>query len=148
MSELDNKYFASASKLLNVIPADQIENELARCHGGEGRRQYVTNHRKKLFTYCRPIYAELQRELHEKITHIWPKPGRVLHAPMAVASPDDATFNFYKFSVPAELLGLIAETDKGNPNAKYKEATLKVYVFDRCWKEILTINVGGYTMRR
>lgn len=90
--EKANDYFECAERLLNVVPADKIE-DACRCTPPVGYR---------------PIYGVLQNELFamlQKNLSKIPSATRVIPAPMAVGSLDGVDFE--KYSIPGPLLTLV-----------------------------------------
>jgi len=91
-----HRNFASAEKLLNVVPADQIDSGLeAGALAAAARR--------------RPIYDVLQRELQAQVAkglgHI-ASATRSMAAPIAVGAGIQEDIDFAKFSTPAPFLEL------------------------------------------
>lgn len=88
--------FASAEKLLNVVPADEIDSSLeAGALAAAARR--------------RPIYNILQRELQEMVADRLERIGsatRSMPAPIAVGAGTKEDIDFAKFSTPAPFLEL------------------------------------------
>ena len=87
------KYFGSAERLLNVIPADKIRS----------------------VSEDRPVYAVLQKELQkilvDNIKKV-PELTRIIAAPLAVNEPDLDKIDFSKFATPSELLELAEKQEK------------------------------------
>lgn len=88
--------FASAEKLLNVVPADEIDSGLeAGALAAAARR--------------RPIYSILQRELQGMVADRLERIGsatRSMPAPIAVGAGTKEDIDFAKFSTPAPFLEL------------------------------------------
>lgn len=102
--KLDEKYFRSAELLLNVIPANQIEDACPHA---------------KLSRDHRPIYNTLQENLYTMLDQNLkkiPSATRVIPAPLAVRG-SDGSVDFEKYSVPGPLLNLV---DKQRKLAQHK----------------------------
>ncbi|ADV48069.1 hypothetical protein Celal_0734 [Cellulophaga algicola DSM 14237] len=87
-----HNYFATAEKLLNVVPTDQIDSPIK----------------------SKPVYGVLQKEIQQKLNENYTKIKeitRTFAAPLAVKTPDVVDLDFSKFSVPGKLLE-IAERQK------------------------------------
>ncbi|WP_165750088.1 GMC oxidoreductase [Cellulophaga sp. Z1A5H] len=87
-----HNYFATAEKLLNVVPTDQIDSPIK----------------------SKPVYGVLQKEIQQKLNENYTKIKeitRTFAAPLAVKTPDIVDLDFSKFSVPGKLLE-IAERQK------------------------------------
>ena len=87
-----HNYFATAEKLLNVVPTDQIDSPIKN----------------------KPVYGVLQKEIQQKLAKNSFKIKeitRTFAAPLAVKTPDVVDLDFSKFSVPGKLLE-IAEKQK------------------------------------
>ncbi|RSK43176.1 GMC oxidoreductase [Hymenobacter rigui] len=104
-------HFASAEKLLNVIPADEID-------------QNLSPKLLQLVAQQRPVYSVLQRELQAMLSANLgriPSATRVMAAPLAVGSSVQAGIDFAKFSTPSVLLDLVSHQadlqsrGEGNP---------------------------------
>lgn len=103
--------FASAERLLNVVPADQIDASV-----GPELLPHVLRQR--------PVYGVMQRALQtmlaEKLAKI-DSATRWLPAPLAAGEGAPAGVDFAKFSTPAALLGLaerqakLAQAGTGRP---------------------------------
>ena len=91
-----HEYFGEAEKLLNVIPADQIDQ------GGDAPPPSV-----------RPVYGILQRKLTqylaEGLARI-PSATRTFAAPLAAGAQYLHGVDFQKFSTPGPLLGVLGES--------------------------------------
>lgn len=103
--------FEDAERLLNVVPADQIDGNLDTATTAVVATQ-------------RPVYGVLQRRLHEMLhTQIdrVPSATRVVHAPIAVGAGTQEGLDFAKFSTPGPLLDVasrqarLAATGDGAP---------------------------------
>ena len=95
--------FESAEKLLNVVPADEIDSNLESGALAAAARR-------------RPIYDILQRELQEMVADRLDRIGsatRSMSAPIAVGAGTQEDIDFAKFSTPAPFLDLI----HGQPTA-------------------------------
>ena len=103
--------FDDAERLLNVVPADQVDDNL-----DESTKSIVAEQR--------PVYGVMQRELqdmlHSKLNQI-PTATRVIPAPIAVGAGIQEGLDFAKFSTPGPLLDLwsrqarLAAVGKGAP---------------------------------
>ncbi|MDC3953290.1 GMC oxidoreductase [Polyangium jinanense] len=107
-----NRYFEDAEKLLNVVPADKIDENLDE---PKLRRKVAES---------RPVYSKLQRRLQSMLKdnrHEIPSMTRFMAAPLAVGAGVQEGLDFAKFSTPAPLLNLIdrqarrAKIGEGNP---------------------------------
>jgi choline dehydrogenase-like flavoprotein len=101
------EYFDDAERLLNVVPASEIDRDRRAPRPGE-----------------RPIYALLQEKLTERLRERLGEirsATRVFPAPLAVGTPELHGVEFEKFSTPGPLLMLLtrqrklAEQGKGAP---------------------------------
>lgn len=110
--EAAERHFESAEKLLNVIPADEIDADRS------------PELQKNMMARQQPIYGTMQRALqillNANFTKI--KSGtRWIPAPLAAAAGKDAGEDFAKFSSPAVILELVdkqaklAQAGKGSP---------------------------------
>jgi len=95
-------HFESAEKLLNVIPADQIDNNLS----GELLQAVSTQ---------RPVYSVMQKELQTMLKTNLSKVSsatRSMAAPLAAGSGVQEGLDFAKFSTPAVMLDLVSRQAK------------------------------------
>ncbi|MDI1430726.1 GMC oxidoreductase [Polyangium sorediatum] len=93
-----NEYFGEAEKLLNVVPADEIDKNL-----DEPKL-------KQKVAQSRPVYSKLQQELQKMLKENRRKVSsltRFMAAPLAVGAGVQEGLDFAKFSTPAPLLNLI-----------------------------------------
>ncbi|MBC5839041.1 GMC oxidoreductase [Flavobacterium muglaense] len=104
-------HFKSAEKLLNVIPADQIDKNLSKD---------VLKH----VSSQRPIYGVMQKEIQDRLSDNLdkiPTATRSMAAPLAVGSGVEEGLDFAKFSTPSVLLELVSlqselsKKGKGSP---------------------------------
>jgi choline dehydrogenase-like flavoprotein len=89
-------HFESAEKLLNVVPADQIDNDL---HPGVLSRIVAQ----------RPIYGLMQKSIQDMLASNLdkiPSATRSMAAPLAAGSGIQEGLDFNKFSTPSVLLDL------------------------------------------
>lgn len=104
MMEAAQRNFDAAEKLLNVVPADRIDQDLA-----PEAAAFVSNRR--------PIYAALQSGIQAIVAE---NLGRVtsatrsMAAPIAVGAGIREDLDFAKFSTPSPLLDLV-QPDVGKP---------------------------------
>jgi choline dehydrogenase-like flavoprotein len=105
------RYFESAEKLLNVVPADRIDDNLKP-------------DARKMVAEQRPVYSTMQRELQkmlEKNIRKIKTATRSMAAPIAVGAGVQEGLDFAKFSTPAPLLDIadrqrrLAAQGKGQP---------------------------------
>lgn len=90
--------FDSAERILNVVPADQIDANLSPGHNA--------------VPVGRPVYATLQTQMQQMLAnnlHHVVTATRTMPAPMAVGAGTEAGLDFAKFSVPPVLFGLIEQ---------------------------------------
>lgn len=90
--------FASAEALLNVVSADEIDNQY-----GSAMLAAITE--------SRPIYGTMQRELQARLAERLDRidsATRSMPAPIAAAAGESAGLDFAKFSSPGVLLDLVA----------------------------------------
>ncbi|MFL6163322.1 MAG: GMC oxidoreductase [Jatrophihabitantaceae bacterium] len=95
--EAAQQHFADAEQLLNVIPADKIDQGLPPA------TLAVVNTE-------RPVYAIMQKALQTMLADNLDKVGsatRSMPAPLAVAAGEAVGLDFAKFSTPSPLLGLV-----------------------------------------
>ncbi len=104
-------HFASAEKLLNVIPADEID-----AHLSPELLLFVTRQR--------PVYGLMQRSLQMMLAKNLGKidsATRSMPAPLAAGAGREGGLDFAKFATPAVMLGLadrqakLSETGAGSP---------------------------------
>ena len=113
--EVAHKYFESAEKLLNVVPANEIDK------GSTAPQGY------------RPIFGVMQDQLTEYLQANLSKidsATRVMAAPLAVGAPQLHGVDFDKFSTPGPMLTLLdkqrvlAQAGQGSPLQIMNECTV------------------------
>jgi len=89
-----NEYFESAERLLNVVPASEIDRGRAAPQPG-----------------TRPVYGILQEKLTERMVEGLERidsATRAIPAPLAVGAPELHGMDFVKFAVPGPLLEVLS----------------------------------------
>lgn len=96
--EAAERHFASAEAVLNVVPADRIDDRYSSAMLAE-------------ISQNRPIYGTMQRELQAMLAESLDRiesATRWMPAPLAAAAGDTVGLDFAKFASPGVLLDLVA----------------------------------------
>lgn len=137
--EAAERHFESAERLLNVIPADEID---AGFH--PETRKHIAG--------SRPVYGVMQERLQAMLADNLPKvpsATRSMPAPMAVGAGVREGLDFAKFSTPAALLELVdRQSQAGSPLRIVANCTVtRIHQQDGVATALETsrgvVNVGG-----
>ncbi len=102
------RYFAEAEQLLNVIPANKIDEDLDTLKANQDAKQQKNRKAKK---EKRPVFSTLQKGLQKRLQENQaraPSVTRFIPAPLAVKSNVEP-IDFSKFSTPGPLLTLLVK---------------------------------------